>query len=465
MVCSTGKCLDENQLIVGDGTCDNVNGDFCCFDGGDCSESPDDCSSVSGFNSYNDMICESKEQALCKDTSNDCQDLDQFLMGQLCSGCNLSSPVVVGDRSCNFNIAEHTECCFDGGDCLLDQHSSDPSKCFEEDDVICDRKDCSPLTYSSDCKSSEQAICSTCPSGHNQTLLDGVCWDNVIDGPTCCFDALDCHDCFTCPRPESVADHFCDADLLTESCCLDGGDCSLTSIKVSVLCQDCHFAKYLHSIGDGFCQLELANLKCCFDGGDCSATLKNSHNWCSSCTSNRNNVHYDLYLQNGICEDQYNRSECCYDGGDCIFIDQHMELCPSCILDHYVTYVTNQRCDNLFNNHDCCFDGGYCHLDVCSTCKDQKLKLKINDGICDSVLMQFPKCCNDGDDCLGTIGFIETACATCQVSGANAFLGTGQCDEFMNNHVCCFDGGDCDADTVLSCNDCDNPSLPLTAGI
>ncbi len=448
-VCFSTTCTTED-LRIGDGVCHSENDyPMCCFDGGDCASN--NCASI--FVTDNDMICDHQDQTSCNGVNNDCQDFYRSIMDQLCSECSdnlITNASSMGDQNCNESIADSANCCFDGGDCITKDQGQEPVN-----------QPCSLIAGY--CLSYEVVqACSTCPNG-DHSGLDGICSDNLIDDPTCCYDALDCFECHSCPRPSFVADNYCDIDFLTESCCLDGGDCNHHTVNASGFCADCHFDKYRPLIGDGTCHMELANHPCCFDGGDCLSTRKNSRNWCSSCTSYYQGVYYDIYLSNGICEEQYNRPECCFDGEDCLG-PGHNNLCSTCTVDRYQSYVTNKRCDNAFNSMECCFDGGFCDVDICPTCLDERLKLKINDGVCDLVLTQMPQCCNDRDDCVGNVQLTFVACTSCQVTGVHSFLANHQCDDFMNNFRCCFDGGDCETNLAKLCNDCDNPSIPLTAG-
>ncbi len=467
------SCLIEDQSVIGNGICDqSLNISSCCFDGGDCWLEQDilgmssGCNSLLAFGNVSfDMICQRSERERCYWASSDCQDLDNFFMDQLCPGCR--DIAIVGDHSCNPEIASDSVCCFDIGDCIVG--GQQPNDCSNDIDMICDmnqiqrkqsQQHCSSLA-DMDCMAADQSLCSSCAATE---IMDGSCSDNLVDDPTCCFDALDCHVCYTCPVVSFVGDNFCDIDLLTESCCLDGGDCkSSLQHAAFTFCSDCSFEKYLHQIGDGSCHMELANNDCCFDGGDCFATTGNSQVWCSSCLSHRPGIFYNLYLANGLCEEQYNEPECCYDGGDCSLLDLD-SLCKTCHLDHYQGYVANRKCDGIFNNLDCCFDGGHCEVDACPTCLNADLKSKINDGICDRFLLSFPECCQDGDDCKHNAALLATACSSCPVGVAHAFVGTGQCDDFMNNPQCCFDGGDCDSQFLWDCDDCDNNLFSSRAG-
>ena len=58
----------------------------------------------------------------------------------------------------------------------------------------------------------------------------------------------------------AIGDGICQVALNTETCCWDGGDCSL--------CSTCEL-EYIDNIGDKVCHKDLNNVKCCFDGGDC----------------------------------------------------------------------------------------------------------------------------------------------------------------------------------------------------
>ncbi len=433
---------------MGNGVCDvRLDSFTCCFDGGDCSSKQVSLLEIFG------------KDTLTKGPS------EYQLLEQLCSGCSkivndTDSFPLVGDSRCDPSISTSFDCCFDGGDCAHNFEQSELS-CSVESDMICDKMGC--RSSDSDCRDLEPSECSTCHSFSNAST-DGICSQSVENDLTCCFDALDCHQCFTCHLPNLVSDLYCDKDLLTEACCLDGGDCRPDQAigNFSKLCQDCNFDKYLLQIGDGICQVELENYPCCYDGGDCLATGESGRNWCSSCSPTKEDRFYDLYLNNGICEEQYNYSDCCFDGGDC-YDDRQEVICRTCSLEHYQAYISNKRCDSLFNNLDCCFDGGFCEVDACSTCKDDKLKLMVNDGVCDPILVQMRECCKDIGDCQNEIGLLDALCGTCQVSGSHAFLGNGQCDPGMDNHQCCFDNGDCVGKQTL-CKDCDNPSIALTAG-
>ena len=420
-----------------------LNSSTCCFDGGDCAL-VDSAGRNDDWQSQFDLTL----NGFIRDNLVEIGNL-------LCPGCEelvgQNNGTWLGDHVCNPNLASEVDCCFYGGDCIMEKEP--PNGCFpdllrgNQRERGCEIAD-------------EQSPCPTCQSNNLTQLDDMVCNPSIRNDSSCCFDSLDCHLCSTCPCPSVVGDHFCDMNLFSEaSCCLDGGDCN-SDLKGRMLCPSCSFEKYRSNIGDGSCQIELANLGCCFDGGDCLATLENSLNWCSSCTSKSQTITYEVYLSNGICEGHYNRSDCCFDGGDCLD-KQQLELCQSCLLDHSQAYIANRRCDSIFNSLECCFDGGFCEVDVCSTCLDEKLKLRINDGICDEIIMKLTDCCQDRDDCRDDVILVNNACHSCQVSGAHAFLGTGQCDPFMNSYQCCFDGGDCEA---LTCRDCEFFPQHLTIG-
>ena len=423
LLCPTKTCFQQQ---IGDGVChlesDNTE---CCFDGGDCSKG-----SGSFIHKYGLFLD----------------------FHHLCPECERTVNVIkVGNHACDSDIEVSLDCCFDAGDCQI---SNDTKR--SNTDIWCNNsQEWFQMDTGCEVGNKLESLCATCPATKNQTLLDGFCSHDLANDPACCFEALDCNECTTCYKPDFVSDSYCDNDLLTAACCLDGGDCDSNHqivMQSSMLCHDCNFPKYLPLVSDGACNIELANQECCFDGGDCLPTNINSFIWCSSCISKADAIFYDVYLNNGICETQYNTPHCCFDGGDCDTQIQD-QLCPQCHLDHYQDYVTNKRCDTHFNNPDCCYDGGSCQLDTCSTCICEELKLLINNGVCDSVLIHNPTCCHDGDDCMNDIGKIDRACPTCQVSGSFAFLGTGQCDQFMDNQQCCYDGGDCLTNLCDSCDD------------
>ncbi len=289
-------CLDrQEQRHIGNGVCNvESNKMDCCFDGGDC------CTSFS---------CQPLASNGLHETS---KDLFNVGLDQLCPGCDKGNDNVgIADHRCHQNLAPIIACCFDGGDCeqITQSDQSDPN-CAQQADMICQDacfeidQDCKPVEH-------HNAICPTCPPETNNSLNDGVCSDNLNmdeDDPRCCFDALDCLKCFTCSKPQLVSDIYCDTDLMTQACCLDGGDCkSLVELSsTSSLCPSCHFKKYWRQIADGKCHMELVNHDCCFDGGDCFASNANSLNWCSSCHSKVQGIFYNLYLSNGICEAHYN---------------------------------------------------------------------------------------------------------------------------------------------------------------
>ena len=304
-VCSDKSCFVYDQFQIANGICDLSNNTDCCFDGGDCCDLSD---SVKVSDSP------TKEKSPFTDLS--------YIFNQICPDCDRIRVEEIGNRVCDYRTALDVDCCFDGGDCLIvEQSANDCLQCI--------------------IPHSQSQFFPACPDAKISSNV--TCTNNANDDPTFCFGAIDCHDCLTCFRPDFVSDNYCDIELLINACCLDGGDCDSTKHSVD-LCPSCHFKKYMQQIGDGTCHYELTDHDCCFDGGDCSRPAENSAAWCSSCSSNKQGLYYDLYLSNGICETQYNRSECCFDGSDCI-INKQEESCPSCSLDYYQAYVSNRRCD------------------------------------------------------------------------------------------------------------------------
>ena len=126
---------------------------------------------------------------------------------------------------------------------------------------------------------------------------------------------------------------------------------------------------------------------------------------------------------------------CCWDGGDCL-----PGPCPTCNFGSQKE-IGDGVCQEELNNEDCCFDGGDCG-EVVQDCSDT---IRVNDGVCDLDLFE---CGLDGGDCLG----MSLLCPTCLAPSAGMRLGTGECDQDLNNLHCCYDGGDCH--NLLECPTC-----------
>ena len=386
----------------------------------------------------------------------------------------------IGNGICEM-VYNKTECCFDGGDCILGLTCpSCPLPITSRfGDTVCDEK------YNSkeccfddgDCKIGQ--ICPTCPRDLDK-INDGNC-DNVLNNAECCFDGGDClgiaaTEIESCDGDESkIGDLICDVDLDNSACQNDGGDCHE---KLALQCSSCLAENVVSRLGDGNCDEDMNNFLCCYDLGDCSPLED-----CKTCQSFLQPLQW-TYINDGIC-DKFNYFEdCCFDGEDCLDKTDYVlcRTCPDYIKRHsfnplisahgmpiseplkywFVKMLEGQsngrlgdgKCHASLNNEECCFDGGDCLL--CPTCQSANAGM-VNDGICDPDLMT-EECCFDLGDCTEEQLFFQTCIQDCYVPGLTAdqvkhFLTNQICDAPLNKSECCFDSFACVSSNYV-CDSC-----------
>jgi hypothetical protein len=267
----------------------------CCYDGGDCDTYLDcdlgDCHLTEGFEwKMGDGICDihpNAELSVCCYDGFDCQTDDIQQVMEKCPQCIDTSDafyvsdhkgMVFSDNFCDWELNDEM-CCYDGGDCELENVCKD---CIIEGD---DGKMISA----------------------NNLMNDGYCQPELMYSLTCCFDAGDCPcpkcQCRTCDVTDTeflwFGDFWCDESLNNEKCCYDNNDC---------LCDGCIKEVTDGVLGDGICDNNLEHEGCCFDMGDCTF---------SRCKDYDCPVDINDSIGDGWCDIHLFNMACCYDEQDC----------------------------------------------------------------------------------------------------------------------------------------------------
>ncbi len=152
------------------------------------------------------------------------------------------------DMSMNLSLQTATlgtpECCFDGGDCGL-----------------------------------QNDICPSCKVGHYQNYVTNKRCDNLFNNLDCCFDGGLCEVdvCSTCADENlklMISDGVCDSFLVQNpQCCNDGEDCQNDVGLIEKACITCQASGSFALLGTGQCDEVMNNHICCYDGGDCLSNL------------------------------------------------------------------------------------------------------------------------------------------------------------------------------------------------
>ncbi|CAM9608575.1 unnamed protein product, partial [Ectocarpus fasciculatus] len=168
---------------------------------------------------------------------------------------------------------------------------------------------------------------------------------------------------------------------------------------------------------------------------------------------------YEYGYGNGYCEQKNNNAECGYDGGDCCectcqnpwdYDDDYVcskdgsgfaciDPTASCVDDDDITAEIAQncdtsdlgdgRCDQDNNNEICGYDGGDCCECTCVSRWDDDWSCSNYNACIDPDA----PCVNDDDI---TVDMVENC-------GYVRYVGDGWCDDYNNNELCGYDGGDC----------------------
>ena len=173
---------------------------------------------------------------------------------------------------------------------------------------------------------------------------------------------------------------------------------------------------------------------------------------------------WDDVIGNGVCQDLFNVAMYDYDGGDCCLIPMPIKsigYCERCICHKRIEncpfpYLMSEGfCHEVNNNENCLWDGGDCDdpepvWSPPPTYCGFPMRLGLGDGICDDSANE-PWCYYDLGDCCKKDAIFDL-CQECRcqvkfepdgICVEPSLVGNGNCDPFLNNEGCLFDGGDC----------------------
>ncbi|CAM9921269.1 unnamed protein product, partial [Ectocarpus sp. 6 AP-2014] len=167
--------------------------------------------------------------------------------------------------------------------------------------------------------------------------------------------------------------------------------------------------------GDGYCQLQNNNAECGYDGGDCC-----------ECTCVNPWGDDDEWF---CSEDGYGFA-CIDPDAPCVDDDDiTIEIAQNCVTSDLV----DGYCDEDNNNETCGYDFGDCCECTCVSPWDDDDWYCSSDGSGFACIDPAAPCVDDGDI---TIDMVENC-------GYVRGLGDGWCDDWNNNELCGYDGGDC----------------------
>ena len=173
---------------------------------------------------------------------------------------------------------------------------------------------------------------------------------------------------------------------------------------------------------------------------------------------------WDDMIGDEKCHDMFNVAMYDYDAGDCCLIPlpiKSISSCERCICHKRIEdcpfpyLISDGWCHDENFKESCLFDGGDCdpEPDVWSpppTYCGFPMRTTLGDGVCDDRANE-PWCYYDLGDCCKKDAIFDF-CEECKCevefesSGAcvePSLVGNGNCDPFLNNEGCLFDGGDC----------------------
>ena len=188
-------------------------------------------------------------------------------------------------------------------------------------------------------------------------------------------------------------------------------------------------------IQDEYCDDVNNNVACKFDGGACcNNNFVNKTTYCHTCkecaildeTSKISNFNcVEAWIGDGFCDDVNNKAECKFDFGDCCNNNNtgkhtYCDLCNECeILNENPcvnSWFGDNYCDDYNNNEVCKFDNGDC-CDLTNKITDNPDKNKY---------------CEFCRNCI----ILDSDCV-------DSWNNDTFCDDYNNNELCKFDGGDC----------------------